>query len=182
VFERAELEQKLRLLFQQAKSGNRESYEAFLDLCSVLIRKQLAQLGGKYVSHESREDLLQEILITLHEKKHTYQEDRSLLPWLHAIVRHRFIDHYRSQKRNRETRSLEEMGDIFALSDEPVVYNMEEIMSLLTPKQKEMLLLLKVEGHSYEEAAKSLSMSVSAVKVSMHRLIKTLKGKVTHEE
>lgn len=182
MLKREELEQKLKLLLIQSMKGDRASYESFLSLSSVLIERYLTQLGGRYVQRETVEDLLQEVLITLHEKKHTYREDRALLPWLYAIVRHRYIDYYRSRKRAPAQTSLEEVGDILSTSEQPPRHDMEEIMTLLTPKQKEMLYLIKVEGQSYKEAAGTLSMSVSAVKVGVHRLVKSLHGKVDHEE
>lgn len=182
MLKREEMEQKLRLLLIQSKNGDRASYESFLSLSSVFIERYLKQLGGRYAEKETIEDLLQEVLITLHQKKHTYQEDRPLLPWLYAIVRHRYIDYYRSRKRIPAQTSLEEVGDFIPGKEQSFGIDMEEIMSLLTPKQKEMLYLIKVEGQSYKDAASTLRMSVSAVKVSVHRLVKSLQGKVNHEE
>lgn len=182
MLKREEMEQKLKLLLIQSMNGNRASYESFLSLSSVLIERYLKQLGGRYAQKETLEDLLQEVLLTLHQKKHTYREDRALLPWLYAIVRHRYIDYYRSRKRTPAQTSLEEMGDIIEGTEQSPGFDMEEIMSLLTARQKEMLYLVKVEGQSYKEAASTLSMSVSAVKVSVHRLVKSLQGKVNHEE
>lgn len=182
MLKREEMELKLKLLLNQSMKGDRASYESFLELSSVLIKRYLKQLGGRHAQRETVEDLLQEVLITLHEKKHTYREDRAFLPWLYAIIRHRYIDYYRSRKRVPTQTSLEEMGDLIGDSEQLPSFDMEEIMSLLTPKQKEMLYLVKVEGQSYKEAAATLSMSVSAVKVGVHRLVKSLQGKVDHEE
>ena len=179
-----ELEGKLRFLFIQSMEGNQESYKTFLELCSAFIKRYLLHLGGKYAGQENIEDLLQEVLITLHQKKHTYQLDRPILPWLYAIARHRYIDFYRAKKRLPGTVSFDaDFEKHFAETEkhEPT-HNIEEVMELLTPKQKEMIFLVKVEGLSYVEAAKTLSMSVPSVKVGVHRIVKALKSKVGHEE
>jgi RNA polymerase sigma-70 factor (ECF subfamily) len=180
---REELELKLRLLYQHSMNGDKESYEVFLELCSALIKRYLLRLGGRYVDTQSMEDLLQEVLITLHEKKHTYQRERPFLPWLYSIARHRYIDFYRSKKRQPGTVTFDpEFEKNYQTQLHEPLHDVEEIMSFLTPKQKEMLTLVKVEGASYQEAAKTLSMSVSGVKVGIHRILKSLKGKVNHED
>jgi RNA polymerase sigma-70 factor (ECF subfamily) len=177
-----DFETKLRQLYLESMKGDKAAYEIFLELSSVLIKRYLMKLGGKYADAQSIEDLLQEVLITLHEKKHTYQLDRPLLPWIYAISRHRYIDYYRSRKRRPDMVSIDaEFERELSIPETEPDHNIEEVMALLTPKQKEILMLIKVEGASYVEAAKTLSMSVPAVKVAVHRIVKALKGKVDHE-
>lgn len=159
--------------------GKKASYEVFLELSSVFIRRYLVKLGGRYADKQTLEDLHQEVLITLHEKKYTYQTDRPLLPWIYAIARHRYIDFYRSARRKPGSVSIDfELEQRLESPLSEPEHSIEEVMNLLTSKQKEMLMLIKVEGRSYEEAAKTLSMSVPAVKVAVHRIVKALKGKV----
>ena len=177
-----DFETKLRQLYLESMKGDRASYEIFLELSSVLIKRYLIKLGGKFADVQSIEDLLQEVLITLHEKKHTYQLERPLLPWIYAITRHRYIDYYRSRKRKPGMVSIDaEFEQRLESPESEQEHSIEEVMAFLTPKQKEMLMLIKVEGQSYVEAAKTLSMSVPAVKVAVHRIVKALKGKVNHE-
>lgn len=174
-----DFEQKLRHLYLESMMGKKASYEVFLELSSVFIRRYLVKLGGTYADKQTIEDLHQEVLITLHEKKHTYQTDRPLLPWIYAITRHRYIDFYRSTRRRPVSVSIDQ--DLEQRLESPIVeseHSIDEIMGLLTSKQKEMLMLIKVEGRTYEEAAKTLSMSVPAVKVAVHRVVKALKSKV----
>lgn len=176
-FSKPNTERKLKELFVLSMDGNTEAYEGFLLLCSVIMKKYLRFLGGKYENKETTEDILQEVLISLHQKKHTFQLDKPLLPWLYAVARYRFIDFYRAKK--RLPRMIELTDDIAAKSSEEFDFNFEEILDLLTPKQKELLLLVKVEGASYAEAASTLNMSVPSIKVGIHRVIKTIKAKVT---
>lgn len=177
-----DFETKLKQLYLESMKGNKASYEIFLELTSVLIKRYLLKLGGQYADAQSIEDLLQDVLITLHEKKHTYQHGRPLLPWIYAIARHRYIDYYRSRKRKPGMVSIDaDIEERLSIPETESEHRIEDVMAFLTPKQQEMLMLIKVEGQSYVEAAKTLSMSVPAVKVAVHRIVKALKGKVDHE-
>ena len=177
-----DFEIKLKQLYLESMKGDKASYEIFLELTSVILKRYLMKLGGKYVDVQSIEDLLQEVLITLHEKKHTYQSDRPLLPWIYAIARHRYIDFYRSRKRKPCMVSIDaEIEQRLTSPEGQSEHSIEDVMAFLSPKQKEMMMMIKVEGQSYVEAAKTLSMSVPAVKVAVHRIVKALKGKVDHE-
>jgi RNA polymerase sigma factor (sigma-70 family) len=69
-----------------------------------------------------------------------------------------------------------ELKEEASLETEPLL-DMEEIMNMLSPNQKELLILVKVDGASYVEAASVLNMSVPSVKVGLHRIIKSLKEK-----
>lgn len=170
------MEEKLKELFMLSTQGDQEAYGSFLTLASALVKKYLTYLGGKYESRETVEDLLQEILISLHQKKHTYQAEKPILPWLFAIARYRFIDHYRSKKRLPR---MAEISDDFRAEEtsEPFM-NLDEILVMLTPKQKEMVMLVKVEGASYAEAALALGMSVASVKVGIHRVLKSVRNRI----
>ena len=52
---------------------------------------------------DQREDIVQDILTTVHAKRHTWQQTKPILPWLYAIARHRLIDHLRRQQRGAAT-------------------------------------------------------------------------------
>jgi RNA polymerase sigma-70 factor (ECF subfamily) len=175
-FSRENMEEKLKELFQLSTNGDQEAYASFLTLSSALVKKYLTYLGGKYESQETIEDLLQEILISLHQKKHTFQLDKPILPWLYAVARYRFIDHYRAKKR---LPLMQEISDeIPAVVEEDFIINLEEILGMLTPRQRDMVMLVKVEGATYAEAASSLQMSVPSLKVGIHRVIKAIREKV----
>src|SRR5258708_35179898 len=77
---------------------------------SLAPRLVRAGLGA----HEA-EDLVQEILIGLHGKRHTWDSARRLLPWLHAITRYKLIDftrHRRRETRRRVDLPLEDWVEI----------------------------------------------------------------------
>jgi RNA polymerase sigma factor (sigma-70 family) len=174
---RQKVEVKLKELFILSMNGNVVAYESFLVLASAIVKKYLTVLGGKYDGKETIEDLLQEILISIHQKKHTFQLERPILPWLYAVTRYRFIDFYRAKKRAPKTVELPD--DLSAVENEEPFLNVGEILNMLSPKQRDMLYLVKVEGASYAEAASTLNISVPSLKVGIHRAIKSIKDRIS---
>lgn len=173
---RKSVEDKLKHLFVSAATGDRQAYEGFLELSMVVVEKYLAFLGHRYLSHQALEDLKQDVLVSLHEKKHTFQVQRPILPWIYAITRYRFIDFYRQQKRVPLMVAWDE-GHIVAV-EKSLSPDWEDLVSLLSPKQKEMFQMIKIEGESYVDTARALDVSVASVKVGIHRIMKALKEKV----
>ena len=173
----SEMEQKLRLLFQQSMTGDAVAYESFLLLVTVIVRRNLAFLGGGKLAHEQMEELQQEVVLSIHQKKHTYSLDRPLLPWIYAIARYRYIDDYRQKKRLPAI--VEWMDDLRVEEEEtPEGIDYDEILGLLTPQQRELFVKIKIEGQTYVQTAADLDLSVPAVKVGVHRIMKVLKDKV----
>lgn len=171
----SEIEHRLRELFHLSMQGDSSAYESFLTLVAGLVQRNLLFLGRGRLSPEQSEELQQEVMLSIHQKKHTYTLDRPLLPWIYAIARYRFIDDYRQKKR---LPLLAEWSDDFVFENESEEVDWDELLSLLNPKQKELFLRIKVEGQSYQQAADELGQSVPAVKVGVHRIMKMLKTKV----
>ncbi len=173
----SEMEQKLRLLFQLSMTGDAFAYENFLMLVTAIVRRNLAFLGGAKLSREQLEELQQEVVLSIHQKKQTYSLDRPLLPWIYAIARYRYIDDYRQKKRLPAT--VEWLDDLHVEEEESSEgIDYEEILGLLTPQQRELFVRIKIEGQTYVQTAEALELSVPAVKVGVHRIMKVLKDKV----
>lgn len=166
----------LKQLLLCAMEGDQVAYQTFLASTQILVKKYLHKLSSTQMAQESLDDLQQEVMLSIHEKKHTYLPERPLLPWIFAITRYRFIDFYRAQKRKPIEVSL---SDELQWVESESEINLEDIMALLNPQQQNLLKLIKVEGVPYSDAALSMGMSVSSVKVSVHRIIKILKQKLS---
>lgn len=115
------------------------------------------------------EDAVQDALIAVHDKRHTYDPDRPFGPWLAAIARYKWIDRLRSLKRM----AAEPLGEWIATGDhESAVVSatiLAELLAGLKPAQAEVIRLVKLYGFSVEEAAAHTGQSVSLVKVNIHR-------------
>lgn len=125
------------------------------------------------------EDLAQECLIAVHQKRHSYEPGRPFRPWLAAIARYKWIDRLRAMGR-RPTVSIEDevyepqVGDHeFSVTSGIVL---EELLNRLRPAQTAVIRLVKLKGYSIEEAAAMTGQSESLVKVNIHRGLAKLAG------
>ena len=176
-FKREHVEAKLKSLFILTMNGDQQAYESFLTFTSALVKRYLYFIGGINLAQENADDLHQEILMSIHMKKHTYRTDRPILPWIYAVTKYRYIDYYRHKKRQPLMVEFDELAK-YTKEETEINLSFEDILEFLTPKQKNMLMLVKVEGLSYQEAAESMNMSVPSLKTGIHRLVKAIQKKV----
>jgi RNA polymerase sigma-70 factor (ECF subfamily) len=166
-------------LMARAQAGEREAYRRLLGQILPYLR-QLARRVHREPSDV--EDAVQDILLTIHEIRHTYDPARPFGPWLTAIARRRLIDRLRRQGRiaGRET-ALTEDHETFSAP----AANLEEgaadgpalrrALEDLTPGQRQAIQLLKLEEMSLKEAAAVSGMSIASLKVATHRALKVLR-------
>ncbi len=133
-------------------------------------------------NHGDIEDTVQDVLLTVHAVRHTYDPARSFGPWLVAIANRRIVDGLRRRGRNSshetpldvEQETIPSPGANFqerALDARAV----REAVAHLPAAQREALRMLKLEEMSLKEAAAASGMSVGALKVATHRALKTLR-------
>jgi RNA polymerase sigma-70 factor (ECF subfamily) len=120
------------------------------------------------------EDAVQDVLLAIHEKRHTYDHARPFGPWLAAIARYKWIDQLRSLK----TEASEPLDENIGVPDhaESVIAGstFQQLLAELKRPQAEAIRLVKVEGYSVEEASRATGQSISLVKVNIHRGLKRL--------
>ena len=166
-------------LMAQAQAGDRDAYRRLLSEITPYLRT-LAQ--RQHRDSRDVEDSVQDILLTVHSIRHTYDPARPFKPWLVAIGRRRIIDRLRVNRRGRlrETELTEEHETFSApatniheaQSDSRLLH---EAMESLPAGQREAIRLLKIEEKSLKEASAESGMSVAALKVSVHRAVKALR-------
>jgi RNA polymerase sigma-70 factor, ECF subfamily len=85
-------------------------------LCTYLrlTRKTLAKIGH---GPTEAEDLVQEVLISIHTHRHTYDQSQPFTPWVHAIARHKFLDYLRRTKSSYNDIAIDRAEDLVAHSD-----------------------------------------------------------------
>lgn len=174
------MQEEWNRLFQAALAGDEKSYRLFLTQISDKLRRFL----GKRIPLAEVEDVLQEILISLHKARHTYDGTRPVLPWVMAIARFRLTDHLRKHYSTMQHLSVDiaEMEDLLSasvtessLQGESVI---EEVNKLPERTQK-IIYLMHTEGYTASEVGKHLGMNESAVKVAAHRAYKMIKARLT---
>ena len=159
---------ELALLLRAAIAGDERAYGAFLQKAAGLVRgfarRRIAQ-GGI-----DPEDVVQETLLAIHIKRHTWRDDGSATPWIYAIARHKLIDAFRRRGRRIEI----EIGEIAesVAQPEPDTASDREIgraLDVLAPGQRAAVAAICIDGRSIGEATRHLGLSESAVRVALHR-------------
>jgi RNA polymerase sigma-70 factor (ECF subfamily) len=166
------------------RRGDAAAYERVLneiaDLLRRLIRYRLAQLG---LSAHETEDLVQEVLIGLHTKRHTWDADRPFLPWLYAIARYKIADgtrHVRREARHRIDMTFDELAELVEAPAEDLdrsLLDMDRHLRDLSQGQQTVVRALAVEGASVRSTAERLQTSEGAVRVTFHRALQRLTEK-----
>lgn len=165
---------------REALAGDKRAYAQVLEQSVALLRPYLT----KRLSHKSDiDDVLQEILLSVHKARHTYDGKRPFTPWLFAIARFRLHDylraHYKDQLRYAD--ELTDAENIFAqnVTETTLTYeSISEEIHRLPKKQAVILQMIHQQGYTAKEVADKTGMSESAVKVAAHRAYKVLKKKL----
>lgn len=170
-----------RDLAVKAQSGDQRAYSALLKDIVPYIR---AVASGSLANVDWVDDLVQDVLVSVHKSLSTYSEDRPFKPWLSAIIQFRKTDILRKYYKNRgnktvDVESLEFLGQHVtnpAFAGE--LKDVEAALSELPENQRKVFEMIKIHGYSAQEVADEMGMSVSAVKVSAHRTQNKLKDRL----
>jgi RNA polymerase sigma-70 factor (ECF subfamily) len=129
------------------------------------------------------EDAVQETLIAIHARRATYDSSLPFTAWVYGIARYKLIDEFRRAKR-RPTVPLDDAGDLFGhdeTSEAIARRDVTKLLDKLPPAKRELVKDIKLDGTSVAEVAQRTGMSESAVKVSVHRAIKSLGEEVNEQ-
>ena len=159
-----------------AQGGDADAYRRLL----VDVTPYLRSLAAKRMHNRSDiEDVVQDVLLTVHTARHTYDPVRPFGPWLTAIANRRIVDALRRQGRaTAHETPLESEHETFAAPatniDEHEQRALRDAVKQLPKSQREAIVLMKLKELSLREAASATGMSVSALKVATHRAIRKL--------
>lgn len=146
----------------------------------MLLRALLPILRGFYRRRmrggdEDMEDLVQETLIAVHQRRATYDPARPFGGWLFAIARYKMIDNFRRSGRFTAMDGLEDMLADEGFEDASNAQaDVEKLLDTIPKKQAAMIRATRIEGLSTAEAAYRFALGESDVKISVHRGLKAL--------
>ena len=170
----------LAALMRQSLNGDKHAYAEILQETSRFLRPFLA----KRLSFTNEvDDLLQEILLSIHKARHTYDGNRPYKPWVYAIARFRLQDYLRAHYSDHlhHADDLSELENYLHENVTESAFTYESIsgeVEKLPQKQAAILQLMHQEGYTAKEVAKKLGMNESAVKVAAHRAYRILREKL----
>lgn len=166
-------ESELAELLRTGLAGDERAYGEFLRQAASIVRgfarRRIAKDGI------DAEDVVQETLLALHVKRHTWNTDAPVKPWLYAIARHKLIDAFRRRGEHINV-ELDEIAETLAAPEPENLTSLEidRALAMLAPGQRTVVAAISVEGQSIGEAAKRLGMSEAAVRVSLHRGLRAI--------
>lgn len=167
------------ILMAHAQAGEQDAYRRLLEEITPYVRSLAAKC---HRDTRDIEDSVQDVLLTVHAIRHTYDPKRPLGPWLVAIANRRITDRLRRHGRvaARET----PFGDEHETFPDPAANrqemtagarNLQQAIERLPHRQREAIRLLKLQEMSLKEASTASGMSVGALKVATHRAMKILR-------
>lgn len=170
-------EEEWAMWMRAAIAGDADAYRRFLQTLTphlrAMARRRCEQLGA---SRSDAEDLVQEVLLTIHVKRGSWDPARPIGPWISAIVRNKLIDSLRRRGRAShvpiddviETLEAEGQGDGLDHMD------VERLVMQLREPQQSIVRAVSLAGAGIRETAARLGMSEGAVRVALHRALRTL--------
>ena len=176
------LDEHFSRLMARGQQGDNDAYVTLLRAVTPRIRQIVRRKRG-FVSEADIEDVVQDVLLSLHTVRATYNPARPFLPWLTAIVRYRLADagrrHFRQAAREvtvddldvtfptaTANTEMESLGDGEALA---------QAIQALPPGQRQAVELLKLRELSLKEASTRTGLSIGALKVATHRAMVSLR-------
>jgi RNA polymerase sigma-70 factor (ECF subfamily) len=165
-----------------AQAGDSDAYLQLLQHIAPRIRQIVGRRRG-FAGRADVEDLVQDILMSLHAVRATYDPNRPFTPWLLAIIRGRLADGARRYAR-RTLREVHVDDPAVTFADRPANTShesfdaaevLEPALRSLPRRQREAIELLKLKELSLKEAAAASGLSIGALKVATHRAMIALR-------
>ena len=174
-------EDSLAQMMRAAQGGDSAAYGELLRAIMPLVRSYVARRCA-YFGHADLDDIVQEVLLSVHAVRTTYDPERPFKPWLFAIAHHRVVDAVRHlAQRTANEVAAEEVpcGQVSDPTSSEAPFSdsgaIHQALRALPRTQRTALELLKLKEMSLKEAAAEIGSTVGALKVSTHRAMVSLR-------
>lgn len=160
-----------------ALDGDEAAYRRLLESLSLALRGSVrSRFARSGCGDIEVEDVVQETLLAIHLKRHTWNRTEKLGPWVAAIARNKLVDVLRRRGRRAE-QPLDDVVE--TLVDESAgprddQRDVEQLLTQLGERQQRIVRCISIEGRSVREAAEQFQMTEVAVRVALHRSLKAL--------
>jgi len=171
-------------LMRSAISGDSVAYHRLLKAVTPVLRaaarRGLARAGQPV---DQSEDVVQDILLAVHLKRHTWDVSAPFAPWLFAIARNKLIDSLRRRGRKVFV-NIDDFAEILPgeiVAETASVGEVAAQLQSLPTRQRDVLQSIAVESASIRDTAKKFSISEGAVRVALHRGLASLTAKLREQ-
>jgi RNA polymerase sigma-70 factor, ECF subfamily len=179
-----EREDEWTSLMRSAIAGDNAAYHRLLKAVTPVLRaaarRGLARAGQPV---DQSEDIVQDILLAVHLKRHTWDTSAPFAPWLFAIARNKLIDALRRRGR-RIFVNIDDFAEVLPGETVAETVPANEVaaqLQSLPARQREVLQSIAVESASIRDTATKFSMSEGAVRVALHRALASLTAKLREQ-
>lgn len=182
-------DEHLSRLMARAQQGDQDAYVTLLRAITPRIR-QIARGRRGFLGDAGVEDVVQDVLLSIHTVRATYDASRPFLPWLAAIVRHRLADAARRHLRHGaheiavdnldvtcHAQTANDLEETFGDPDALI-----QAIRALPPGQRQAVELLKLRELSLKEASVVTGASIGALKLATHRAMTSLRKALRRTE
>jgi RNA polymerase sigma-70 factor, ECF subfamily len=164
-------------LMRAANCGDAGSYHRLLHELAPVLRGVVGRgFARSGLGTEDVEDVVQETLLALHLKRHTWDERRRLLPWVRVIAHNKLVDNLRRRGR-RVHLPIEDLSETPGADPQAAAMHgvdAEHVIASLEGRQRDIVLAISIEGASARDVAQRLGMTEGAVRVALHRALRSL--------
>jgi RNA polymerase sigma-70 factor (ECF subfamily) len=171
-----DLEAELAPLWARAQAGDEAAYREALQAMAARLRGYFARRLQSMP--DEVEDLVQETLLALHLRRGTHDAALPVTNWVYAIARHKLVDLWRRRQRREALHEPldERVEDLLVATNQEFLArrDLRALLQQLPQGQRSAIALLKIEGLSAAEASHRSGVSISALKVRVHRGLKRL--------
>ena len=109
------LETKLKRWLAASRAGDEHAYHKFLVALTPYLRGFFRKRMQSYPVQV--EDLVQEVLLAIHAKRHTYDTALPISAWIHAISKYKYVDFLRSVNKDFDHQNLDDVLEILYCED-----------------------------------------------------------------
>ncbi len=160
-----------------ALGGDETAYRRLLGEIGRAIRPAIrAAFARSRAGDGDIEDVVQETLLAIHLKRQTWDPSQKLSPWVYAIARHKAIDALR-RRGVRKAEPIEDFEAVLAAPEQADPHarsDVERMMESLSPRARDIVRAISLEEQSITATATRLGMTEGAVRVALHRALKSL--------
>ncbi|MCW1919735.1 sigma-70 family RNA polymerase sigma factor [Rhodobacter sp. KR11] len=163
------------VLLARANDGDGAAFARFLQAVTPTLRAVIRRRGDG-LPPDQHEDILQEVLLSIHLKRQTWRRDLPVRPWLYAVARYKVVDAFR-RRGAAVNLPIEDFADELPAENvaTPLSGRDAEVMLRLIDTRSAMLVrAVALDGKSAEEAGETIGMTAGAARVALHRAMRRL--------
>ncbi|KAB0677768.1 sigma-70 family RNA polymerase sigma factor [Aureimonas leprariae] len=162
-----------------ALAGDAGAYRLLLAEAAELLEGYFARrlVAGRRADVD---DLVQETLLAIHQRRMTFDPTRPFTVWLHAIARYKLVDYFR-RNRQRVTIPIEDADELLSVEHEAATsarLDVDRLLATVPERTRAVIRDVKLDGRSVAETAAARGMSEASVKVTVHRGVRSLAARM----